>query len=53
MYLKKEKDEYNLMNNNPDSRQRKQMLIDYSNKKNIENATRPPELKIVYGNDDK
>ena len=45
MYLKKEKDEYNLMNNNPDGLDKaEQMLIDYSNK-NIENATRPRRIK--------
>ena len=54
VFGKKKKDEYNLMNNNPDGLDKaEQMLIDYSNKKNIENATRPhTELKIVYENDE-
>ena len=54
VFKKKKKDEYNLMNNNPDGLDKaEQMLIDYSNKKNIENPTRPhAELKIVYENDE-
>ena len=52
VFKKKKKDEYNLMNNHPYGLDKaEQMLIDYSNRKNMDKPTRPhAELKIVYDN---
>jgi hypothetical protein len=54
VFGKKKNNEYNLMNNSGDGLEKaEQMLIDYSNKKNIETPTRPhAELKIKYDNEE-
>ena len=53
LFGKKKKDEYNFINNNEKDGldEAEKMLIDYSNRKNMDKPTRPhTELKIVYDN---